>query len=232
MHKGNKRAGFTLIEILVVISILAILAALLFPVFSQAKESAKKTTCISNLRQGADALLLYCSDNDERYPIGADSADRLIFLWTPETSEWPQVQQMQRTMPVLRDILNPYIRSYDLWRCASDTGGTDAAYRDSDGQDVNVNLAPNAFVKWGTSYAYRVRLGMQGVADPAGCVVGSGAFQIDRGPSVSALLCDISGQWHGMREANLSRRNVAFADGHARMQERDAFLGSWLCSPR
>src|SRR5437762_294286 len=62
------RKAFTLIELLVVIAIIAILAAILFPVFAQAKEAAKKTTCLSNGRQIGIALMLYLTDNDDRYP--------------------------------------------------------------------------------------------------------------------------------------------------------------------
>jgi len=60
--------GFTLIELLVVIAIIAILAAILFPVFAQAKESAKRTACLSNTRQQGTALVMYVTDSDDRIP--------------------------------------------------------------------------------------------------------------------------------------------------------------------
>ena len=60
--------GFTLIELLVVIAIIAILAAILFPVFARAKESARRTKCLSNLRQLGTALSMYANDNKDRYP--------------------------------------------------------------------------------------------------------------------------------------------------------------------
>src|SRR5579884_1987255 len=62
------RRAFTLIELLVVIAIIAILAAILFPVFAQAKEAAKKTTCASNLKQWGLAFNMYATDNDDRLP--------------------------------------------------------------------------------------------------------------------------------------------------------------------
>ncbi len=62
-----KRA-FTLIELLVVIAIIAILAAILFPVFAQAKEAAKKTACLSNNREIGIGVLMYMNDNDDYYP--------------------------------------------------------------------------------------------------------------------------------------------------------------------
>src|SRR5579862_6925864 len=67
-YLNNKNRGFTLIELLVVIAIIAILAAILFPVFSQAKEAAKKTQCFSNMNQIGLAMEMYNQDNDYFYP--------------------------------------------------------------------------------------------------------------------------------------------------------------------
>ncbi|MBI1333781.1 MAG: prepilin-type N-terminal cleavage/methylation domain-containing protein [Armatimonadetes bacterium] len=64
----SKRA-FTLIELLVVIAIIAILAAILFPVFAQAKEAAKKTTCLSNQKQVGLGVIMYQGDNDDTFPM-------------------------------------------------------------------------------------------------------------------------------------------------------------------
>lgn len=61
--------GFTLIELLVVIAIIAILASILFPVFAQAKQAAKKTVAISDMKQGALATIMYLGDNDDSYPL-------------------------------------------------------------------------------------------------------------------------------------------------------------------
>lgn len=68
---NHTRKGFTLIELLVVIAIIAILAAILFPVFAQARAKARQTTCVSNVRQAALAILMYTQDYDETFPIGA-----------------------------------------------------------------------------------------------------------------------------------------------------------------
>ena len=71
----NHRKGFTLIELLVVIAIIAILAAILFPVFAQAKEAAKKTQCLSNIKNIGTGVLLYLGDTDDKYPNTQRVAD-------------------------------------------------------------------------------------------------------------------------------------------------------------
>lgn len=73
MMSKKFRSGFTLIELLVVIAIIAILAAILFPVFSRAREQARKTACLSNSRQIGLALMMYVQDWDETYPWGVPS---------------------------------------------------------------------------------------------------------------------------------------------------------------
>src|SRR6267154_425236 len=67
--RKNHASAFTLIELLVVIAIIAILAAILFPVFAQAREKARQASCQSNLRQLGLATLMYVQDYDETYPL-------------------------------------------------------------------------------------------------------------------------------------------------------------------
>jgi prepilin-type N-terminal cleavage/methylation domain-containing protein len=64
----TSQKGFTLIELLVVIAIIAILAAILFPVFARAREKARQTTCTSNQRQIAASIQMYCQDHEETFP--------------------------------------------------------------------------------------------------------------------------------------------------------------------
>ena len=77
-----KRRGFTLIELLVVIAIIAILAAILFPVFAQAREAARRTACVSNMKQLSLGISMYTQDNDERLPIlGVLAEGRGRWMW-------------------------------------------------------------------------------------------------------------------------------------------------------
>ena len=102
------RRAFTLIELLVVIAIIAILAALLFPVFSQAREAARRTTCSSNLKQFGVTWTLYLGDNDERMPDRRDIKTALGFRpWT----SWPPSDP--RSVWALQ-VLGVYISRSDL----------------------------------------------------------------------------------------------------------------------
>ncbi len=84
------KKAFTLIELLVVIAIIAILAAILFPVFAQAKAAAKNVTSLSNIRQIGTAQHLYFGDNDDNNPAGDDYAEWLwMFLWAPYIKSQP-----------------------------------------------------------------------------------------------------------------------------------------------
>jgi len=110
----RRNAAFTLIELLVVIAIIAILAAILFPVFAQAKEAAKKTGCLSNLKQNATAVLLYNTDSDGVFAQSAYS------LNTPNGVVQPGAQ-----VYAVFDALQPYTKNFDILTCPSDAKAID-----------------------------------------------------------------------------------------------------------
>ncbi len=105
-RKKPSRRGFTLIELLVVVAIIAVLAAILFPVFAQARERARRTSCLSNCRQLGLAFMQYAQDNDEYFPLTTHSvnADGTDNSWT--------------------DTLAAYIKSKQIFRCPSDSSAS------------------------------------------------------------------------------------------------------------
>lgn len=115
------RRAFTLIELLVVIAIIAILAAILFPVFAQARERARAASCISNLKQISLALKMYTQDYDERW----------VSLDLPKTNSSGAVCDPAPRKPDGTDLirmlgggtsylLNPYIKNKQIFKCPSD----------------------------------------------------------------------------------------------------------------
>ena len=110
------RRAFTLIELLVVIAIIAILASILFPVFARAKEAAKRTVCLSAIRQISQATLMYETDEDDRLP---DRRDVKRDLRGTATWTWPASDPRGGWAAV---VLQPYVKNRDLWSCPSVSG--------------------------------------------------------------------------------------------------------------
>ncbi|MBS1717276.1 MAG: type II secretion system protein [Armatimonadetes bacterium] len=108
-----RRVGFTLIELLVVIAIIAILSALLFPVFLQAKAAAKKTTCLSNMRQIATSFAMYLNDSDDKMPDRRDLKTSIAGGYRPWTS-WPPSDPRAGWAEV---VLAPYGTKKGVWNC-------------------------------------------------------------------------------------------------------------------
>lgn len=133
----TRKSGFTLIELLVVIAIIAILAAILFPVFAQAREKARTASSSSNARQLSLAIRMYVQDYDERFPFGGwREPDRGVTPQGNGTDEW-------------QNSTAPYIKNKGIFRCPSSTD------LDEDPQD------PTAW-QWNrnpVSYLYNNQLG-------------------------------------------------------------------------
>src|SRR3989442_1288779 len=102
---NQKRIGFTLIELLVVIALIALIAAILFPVFAQVREKARQSSCASNMKQLAAALAMYAQDHDDTMPA--------------EVTAPPINGGTDIGIPYDRQLL-PYVRSDAVYACPSD----------------------------------------------------------------------------------------------------------------
>ncbi len=194
---------------LVVIGILAILAAMLFPVLAGAREKGRSARCLTNLRQLGSAVDMYSSDWDELYPFAKDPADEFCpVIW----SDFPQWQAWIPYMPRITDALNPYIRNSEVWHCPSDTGFTEL-----EDAGLPLNGKPTSFVAFGTSYFYRTEIAF------AGTLAGSP----DRVAEIN-LLFDAHGSWHGRSDIDSHKRwNILYADGHVKSANREQYDRAW-----
>jgi prepilin-type N-terminal cleavage/methylation domain-containing protein len=104
-HRWSRRPAFTLIELLVVIAIIAILAAILFPVFAQAREKARQSACLSHMKQVGLGLSMYAQDYDETLPLA-------LSAWV---GHWGEAKSPPN---FLREIL-PYVKSPAVYLCPS-----------------------------------------------------------------------------------------------------------------
>jgi prepilin-type N-terminal cleavage/methylation domain-containing protein/prepilin-type processing-associated H-X9-DG protein len=107
-----RKHAFTLIELLVVIAIIAILAAILFPVFAQAREKARQTQCLSNTKQIGTSMMMYAQDYDE---ILVPYRNRVPNPFSGQ----PNVGVRTAATTFYNQLLNPYIKNDQLWRCPS-----------------------------------------------------------------------------------------------------------------
>ena len=205
---AHARRGFTLIELLVVIAIIAILAAILFPVFARARAKARQAQCTSNLKQLGIALEMYSSDYDDLYPFAKDAADEYCpQIW----DSFPVWQAWIPYMPRLVDVLQPYCKSREVFHCASDTG-----FDYLQNTSYAVPAQPTAFEGIGTSYSFRTevafqRLGPSLLADPVN----------------TNILMDAHGSWHGGRDYDEGRWDVLFGDGHVKSINAEQLNNAW-----
>ena len=142
--------GFTLIELLVVIAIIAILAAVLFPVFGRARENARRSSCQSNLKQLGLGILQYTQDYDESYPIASQGPYTYSDVSIGLISQWPVAIQ-------------PYIKSLQVFQCPSDSKkGDNAPYG-----GIMLSYAANSYCNYPASTGYGLTfsgvLGINGV---------------------------------------------------------------------
>ena len=145
-----KKRAFTLIELLVVIAIIALLAAILFPVFARARENARKSSCQNNLKQIGLGLLQYTQDYDETF--------------TGAFAPYPGGCGCGACRVSYAQLILPYTKNTQIYRCPSQTGN---AMRFSCGSQTGNAQNPNLPAN-GISYAYNVMIGNTGGAGTAG----------------------------------------------------------------
>ena len=189
----KRRSGFTLIELLVVIAIIAILAAILFPVFAKAREKARQTSCLSNVKQIGLAVRMYVQDYDERFPnariAGAIPGDYGASI--------PYMLPVERTFQGWPTLVMPYIKNNQICWCPSDTN--------------DPSTSPTATV----SYYWRHCVDVHGV------ILGGPKDAAFCRPAEQIILHERF-DWHLEKKGfwnptpGIRQVNAMFADGHAK----------------
>ena len=125
----NAQSAFTLIELLVVIAIIAILAAILFPVFAQAREKARQTSCLSNLKQLGLGFEMYKQDYDGMYPINRErTASDPPSSDAEETVAWPELIEPYIKNGKVTDSQGNVLYTQGIYHCPSDQGKAGPSY--------------------------------------------------------------------------------------------------------
>jgi prepilin-type N-terminal cleavage/methylation domain-containing protein/prepilin-type processing-associated H-X9-DG protein len=215
-----RRAGFTLIELMVVVAVIAVLAGLLLPALSKAQARASRIACMSNLRQFGLALQMYAGDHDdhlvpnldgERLPLGRIWVEGWLGLPGPDTTN---------TLYLRRSLLGPYLQDVKVWQCPSAEPVTLGQFTQERVRTVSLNCFMGSPIRSPAATTYR-RMGDIVRPSPAEALtfvdervetINDGSFALqwafkEREPG-TWLLRDKPGVSHS-RGANL-----AFADGH------------------
>jgi prepilin-type N-terminal cleavage/methylation domain-containing protein/prepilin-type processing-associated H-X9-DG protein len=142
----RSRQGFTLIELLVVIAIIAILAAILFPVFAQAREKARQTSCLTNLKQIGTGLAMYLQDYDDVFPFNwFGRAPDVWWLSRPETGTGAGLAYKWM------DAIYPYVKNEQIFTCPSDPSPRrEYIYRNRLTGQVPTTMARYETTRWGS----------------------------------------------------------------------------------
>jgi len=210
MNGKSVKRGFTLIELLVVIAIIAILAAILFPVFARARESARRTSCSNNVKQLVIGLKGYIGDNDEQYPRVGGVAASTPFGWA--------------------EAVQPYVKSVQILQCPSESNGAGTVPSATNYSDYfyNSNLAQKNEAQ--LSFVSNViALGDSSTGNAAntddGCAAATGSGCAGT-TSTNGGLATFDGGWSvatggavgagGGANRHLDGANYGFADGHVK----------------
>ncbi len=228
----RKRYAFTLIELLVVIAIIAILAAILFPVFARAREAARSITCLSNLKELGLGMQMYLQDYDGAYPVPSPQIgayDVCGYLYGGEYRIWDSSGMALVNQYSYGAQIYPYIKNSGIFICPSDSGAAQAPLSVQGNANTNFPYP----MRW-TSYAYREWLFTAFVNDAC---AHPGIAGVNMGQVITESMIPYPAQifvfnelwiWHDNRMAALSwlgggtgwdptaKMNFVFMDGHAK----------------
>lgn len=216
------KRGFTLIELLVVIAIIAILAAILFPVFARAREKARQSACLSNVKQLGLGMLMYVQDYDERFPDW--------MAWEGGNAAQP-LAQFKRWY----GKIEPYVKNRQLHSCPSWSGSSSGWYRWPGWSGVQMNygmggLAPNG----GTPPAGRAGYALGEFNYPVYSVMIADCRHVntanDYGRIGWARVCRARCTTSNRKEDNTVHNggsNICHVDGHAKWYKAEAVVAEW-----
>lgn len=202
------RHAFSLVELLVVLAIITLLSALLFPAFATVRGRARQTSCLSNLKQIGLSFGMYSQDYDGRFPYAVDPSDRF------HPSTWDSIPTFQTqipTLPWVHESLSAYAKSPQIFHCPADSGFTQ-----TDFTGLPLDATPTSAQKFGSSYYYRTELGATELIEST----------LSRPAQVNVFF-DGAGRWHGTLLPRAKRYNVLFADGHAKNINESQMDEAW-----
>ncbi len=215
---GRVNRGFTLIELLVVIAIIAILAAILFPVFAKAREKARQTSCLSNCKQLGMAYMQYTQDYDEVNPFaeiylppGVTTLD--CYFNRATNGSWAL------TYLIWADVMRPYLKNDQILRCPSNSGHF-IGY----GWNCYIGYSGGAAGRTGPLYE-GVSMGMLEYPAETPCIADHNSGSVygttlsfdwyRRWPNGASVSEDMRAQWDAWPPHN-GGINIVFCDGHAK----------------
>lgn len=218
LKKFHRKQAFTLIELLIVVAIISILAAILFPVFARARESARRTSCLSNMKQIGTAWLMYAQDYDEKAVLAVhyDSSTGDEIAWDFRL-DWSEVDYSDPnpTPKASAGLLDSYAKNGQIHSCPSFYG--EAWGRPHTGYAYNTTYIGGEG-PWGGGPLMRESVHLAAITDAAGTAIfAEGGY----GNPVNAqnYLRAPSDPYNSVGKVHFRHNgtaNVAYADGHVK----------------